>query len=75
MEPVPDPEAASKGLRSRDPWIGLLFLVFGVLVSGYAILAFNNGMPLPLWGTAALLGPVLVLLGSAAFLRVLPGRR
>lgn len=72
---MPDPDAASKGWRRRDPWIGLLFLVFGVAVSGYAILAFNRGMPLPLWGTAALLGPVLVLLGSVALARVLPGRR
>jgi hypothetical protein len=56
-------------------WLGLLFLGMGVLVVAFAIAAMRNDMPIFLWGTGWLLGPVLLLLGGNAVWRSLRAPR
>lgn len=60
--------------RRKDAWLGLLFTAFGALVFAYALLARRNGMPIVLWGTALLFGPLLLLLGLNALVRSLRAR-
>lgn len=64
-----------EGWRRKDAWTGLMFLCLGVLLVAYAVLAFRNGVPMVLWGTTVLLGPLLVLLGVNAIVRALRAGR
>ena len=55
----------------KDVWSSLLLTVAGALLLTYAILACRNGVPLMLWGTAMLFGPLLLLIGGNGIVRSL----
>lgn len=59
--------------QQKDAWLGALFLVFGVLVTVYAVLACRNGMPVAFWGPGFVAGPTLLLLGVNAIVRASRG--
>lgn len=66
---APPPEGAT---WTRSDWrLGLLFAVTGLLVTGYAYGAMQNGTPVWLWATGWLLGPLMLLLGGNALWQTL----
>ncbi len=59
----------------HDVRLGLLFLVMGLLVTGYAFAAAQNGVPTILWSLGWVLGPLMLLLGGNAVWRSLRADR
>lgn len=60
----------------RDGWLGGLFVFAGVLITAFAVLTLDRGLPVVFWGAALLLGPVFVLIGGNAVVSaVRAGRR
>jgi hypothetical protein len=75
LPPLTDPRTRPSDWRRRDVWLGLLFVAIGALVIAYAIAAYRNDMPIFLWGSAALFGPLLTALGANAIVRSLLARK
>ncbi len=61
--------------QRKDVWYGVLFTGTGALTFAYAILACRNGVPMMLWGTAMLFGPLLLFLGMNSIVRSLRAKR
>lgn len=55
----------------KDVWLGVLFVVFGLLIVLYAVAAMRRDLPVTWWGMAWLVGPVLLFLGVNGVVRSL----
>ncbi|MBL8729903.1 MAG: hypothetical protein JNM25_15865 [Planctomycetes bacterium] len=75
IAPLAPPTDADAAWTRHDVRLGLLFLVLGVLVTGYALAAARNDVPTVLWSMGWVLGPLLLLLGGNAVWRSLRAPR
>jgi hypothetical protein len=58
----------------KDAWLGVLFLVFGLLITITSVVWMRRGTSPTVHGTGFVLGPILVLLGANAIVRSLASR-
>lgn len=54
---------------TTSAWPSVLILVFGVLITTFAVLATYNDAPLRYGGMAWIVGPLFLLVGGGALMR------
>jgi len=64
-------ETGNADMDNQEP--GVLFLATGLLITGYAVLAAKNRVPMIFWGLGFVVGPIFLLIGGNSIYRGMRG--